>query len=171
MLDQLLDAPAHVESASTGSTGTRQELDRNSTADRLDRQGLDNGLDSATRRSLDSSRHTTARDSHRAQMSAHKSYGQRSGLRAPWSMVDTMAACTHSQVHAIFMRWPVPPSTPPRPHHTETIAARAPSPVDPRIGRTHPADAPNTNTQDRQSTPWLYSPLDRRAEFIGSGCD
>jgi hypothetical protein len=80
-------------------------------------------------------------------------------------MVDTMAACTHSQVHAIFMRWPVPPSTPPRPHHTETIAARAPSPVDPRIGRTHPADAPNTNTQDRQSTPWLYSPLDRRAEL------
>ena len=70
----------------------------------------------------------------------------------------------HSDTHK-FMRWPMPP----RPHHTETIAA--PSPVDPRIGRTHPADAPNTNTHDRQSTPRLYSPLDRRAEFIGSGCD
>jgi hypothetical protein len=47
MLDQLLDAPAHgvsLDRLDRNSTGTRQELDR------LDRQGLDNGLDSATTR-------------------------------------------------------------------------------------------------------------------------
>jgi hypothetical protein len=50
---QLLDSSTgrHMESASTGSTKARQELDR------LDRQGLDNGLDSASTepRQLDSS--------------------------------------------------------------------------------------------------------------------
>ena len=103
-------------------------------------------------RALD--RHTTVHELTRC---------QRSGLSP---MVDPMAACTHSQVHA--MAHATLDAAPPAPD-TETIAA--PSPVYPRIGRTHPADAPNTYTHDRQSTPWLYSPLNRRAEFIGSGCD
>jgi len=50
---QLLDSSTgrHMESASTGLDGARQELDR------LDRQGLDNGLDSGSTepRQLDSS--------------------------------------------------------------------------------------------------------------------
>jgi hypothetical protein len=84
----------------------------------------------------------------------HSAQGQAS---APWRY-----ALRHSQVHAMAH------AAPPAPHRNN----RRPEPRGP-AHRPYPSRGPppHTNTHDRQSTPWLYSPLDRRAEFIGSGCD